>query len=132
MRYLLDTAIWIDILENRTGYNNEPLGDYALKLLLKAEKIVITDFVVKELLRYYSMEQVNGIFKPWEFKIDKIFVEEGQKHLAKVIAAERKIPFGDVVHAISAREHKLILVARDKHFKLLRDISGYFKPEELI
>ena len=26
-KYYLDTSIWIDVYEDRKGYNNEPLGE---------------------------------------------------------------------------------------------------------
>ena len=52
-RYYLDTSIWMDIYEDRIGYNGEPLGDYGLKLLLKirseGDALVISDIVMKEL-----------------------------------------------------------------------------------
>lgn len=30
-RYFIDTSIWIDFYEDRIGYKDEPLGDYAFK-----------------------------------------------------------------------------------------------------
>jgi hypothetical protein len=44
MRYLVDTSIWIDIIEDRLGYGNEPLGEYALKFLFN---------VVRKRFNYY-------------------------------------------------------------------------------
>jgi len=50
IKYYIDTSIWMDLLENRIGYNREPLGDYALRLfsliLSKRYKIVISDLLI--------------------------------------------------------------------------------------
>ena len=42
------------------------------------------------------------------------------------------MPLGDVLHSLLARDNGLILVTRDNHFKELKDISKFYKPEELI
>lgn len=69
-RYFIDTSIWIDFYEDRIGYKDEPLGEYAFKLLAKIKakesRIVISDFLVRELETQYTIEQINGIFKPFE------------------------------------------------------------------
>ena len=131
-RFLFDTAIWIDIYEDRKGFNNEPLGKPALELLLKAERFVIANFTIRELETKLSLEQINGMFKLWEYKMDKILATEKQEKEAKEISFTRNVPSGDALHAIIARDHDLILIARDKHFKLLKDISPHYKPEDLI
>lgn len=38
----------------------------------------------------------------------------------------------NALHAIVARDNGLILITRDNHFRVLQDISKYYKPEELI
>ena len=67
--YIIDTSIWVDLYEDRKGYNNEPLGDYAFKLLVKIKAkesaIVLTDFLIKELETLYSVAEINEIFKPF-------------------------------------------------------------------
>lgn len=122
--------------DNRSGYKNEPLGDYAWQLLakIKAEngKIVLTDFLIRELEVNYSMEQINGIFVLFEKHIERIVVTKEQRDEAKKIGEQRKVPPGDVIHALVARDNKLILVTRDNHFNSLKDIALYYKPEELI
>ncbi len=134
--YIIDTSIWVDIYEDRKGYNNEPLGDYAFKLLVKIKAkemiIVLTDFLIKELETLYSVAEINGMFKPFENIIKKIIATEKQREEAKKIAKERGVPAGDALHAIVARDNDLILVTRDRHFRKLEDISKQHKPEELI
>ncbi len=136
-KYLIDTSIWVDLYDDREGFNGEPLGDYALKLLVKlkaGEKIIIlTDFLMKELeMNNYTLDQINGMFKPFEKQIEKVVASKEQRDEAKKIALERNVPKGDALHAIIARDNKLILVTRDKHFKQLEDIWKHHKPEELI
>ncbi len=134
--YIIDTSIWVDIYEDRKGYNNEPLGDYAFKLLVKIKAkemaIVLTDFLIKELETLYSVAEINGMFKPFENIIKKIIATEKQREEAKKIAKERDVPAGDALHAIIARDNGLILVTRDRHFRKLEDMSKHYKPEELI
>ena len=135
-RYYFDTSIWMDVYEDRKGYNNEPLGDYGLKLLalLKAKKfkLIITDLIIKELQNYYSVAEINGMMKPFEEIIEKISGTKKQGDEAIKIANERKLPYGDALHSIIARDNNLILVTRDRHFRDLQDISKSYKPEELI
>jgi predicted nucleic acid-binding protein len=136
-KYLIDTSIWVDLYDDRRGFNDEPLGDYALKLLVKLKAgeniIVFTDFLLKELeMNNYSLEQINGMFKPFEKQIEKIVAAKEQREEAKKIALKRDVPPGDVLHAIIARDNKLILVTRDRHFQQLEDIWKHHRPEELI
>lgn len=135
-KYLIDTSIWVDLYEDRKGFCNEPLGDYALKLLsmiqAKEDIIVLTDLLVRELESNYSIPQINGIFKLFQKNINKIIATPEQREEAKKIADGRKVPKGDALHAILARDNNLTLITRDKHFKQLEDISKHYKPEEII
>ena len=121
MQYLIDTSIWVDLYENRTGYNGEPLGDYAFKLLslikTNQDKIIITDFIIKELEANYSIEQIRGMMNPFEDILEKIISSEKQRNEARKISAERNLPKGDALHAIMAGDYSAILVSRDKHFR---------------
>lgn len=134
--FYIDTSIWIDLYENRTGYNGEPLGDYALKLfaLIKLKKVTlfISDMLVRELEGYYSLAEINGMMKPFENIIQKIITTEEQRIEARKISEKRNIPPGDVLHAIIARDNNLILITRDNDFRQLMDISEYYKPEDII
>ena len=136
MRYLIDTSIWIDLYENRKGFNNEPLGDYARKLFTKIlkeqDQIIKTELLIRELESNYSVEQINGMFSPFERIAKRVHITKEQEKESEKIAMLRKVPKGDALHAILAHDHKLILVTRDNHFKELKDISKYYKPEDLI
>ncbi len=134
--FLIDTSIWIDLYEDRVGFQGEPLGEYALKLfaMIKAQQqtIILTDLLMIELETNYSIAEINGMIKPFELRVKKIIVTKKQREEAKIIAAKRNVPPGDVLHAIIAKEHDAILVTRDNHFKQLTDISPHYNPEELI
>ena len=135
-KYLIDTSIWVDLYDDRKGFRNEPLGSYALQLLVKItaknSKIVLTDHLIRELEVNYSSEEISGMFKPFEKQIEKMIVTREQREQAKAIASEQKVPRGDALHAITARDNNLILITRDKHFKQLQDISRHYKPEDII
>ncbi len=135
-KYYVDTSIWMDLLEDRKGYNEEPLGEYALKLfaMIKAKecKLVISDLLIRELESNYSVEEINGMVLPFQTILEKVLVTKEQRDEAKKIAAERNLPPGDALHAIVARDNKYIMVTRDKHFKELHDITNHYKPEEII
>jgi|SRR3989338_370761 len=135
-KYYVDTSIWMDLLEDRKGFNDEPLGDYALKLftMIKAKnhKLVLSDLLIRELESNYSIEEINGMVLPFKKIIEKVFVTKEQRDEAKKIAEERDLPPGDALHAIVARDHNFIIVTRDKHFKNLTDITRHYKPEEII
>ena len=134
-KYLIDTSIWVDLYEDRKGYAGEPLGDFAFKLfgMIKAKqnKIVITDLTIRELEMNYSIPEINGMMKPFEAIMEKVIASEDQRDEAKKIAEERNVPKGDALHAVIARDNKFVLIARDKHFKQLTDISQHHKPEDI-
>ncbi len=135
-KYYLDTSIWMDVYENRLGYGNEAIGHSALKFLfdlLKGKsKVIITDMLVMELSKSYSLEQINGMFMPFRGVIEKVVVTGQQKEESKRIAKERNLPLGDVIHAVISRDNDLVLITRDNHFRKLQDICKHFRPEDLI
>ncbi len=134
--YYFDTAIWVDFLNDRKGYNKEPLGEYAYKLILKIIKnnntILISDVLLKELKTIYTEEEIKNMTNILKNSIKIIKVKPGQIKEAKQIHKKIKIPLGDILHAIIARDNEAILITRDKHFEKIKSIKEYYKPEELI
>lgn len=130
------TSIWIDFYEDRKGYNNEPLGNFAWKLLalmlVKKNKIIISDLLISELKIYYSDDQINGMIRPFEELTEKIIATREQRDESEIISKKRNVPRGDALHSIIARDNSLVLVTRDNHFNKLDDISRHYKPEDLI
>jgi len=135
-KFYLDTSIWIDLINDRIGFNEEPLGKYAWELLSKIksneDKIVISDLVIAEFKTYLKEEEIFWILNLFKKNIEKIKSTEKQKFEAKVLSHKLNLPFGDVLHSIIARDNKLILITRDNHFKKLTTISKFYKPEDLI
>ena len=134
MRYLIDTSIWIDLYEDRKGYNNEPLGEYALKFFYKVmsnkDIVIITELLIKELSTFYSISEIDSMIKP--FKKETIRISKSQIMESNEIARQRNIPSGDALYTIIARDNNLMFITRDRHFKRLRDISEHYKPEDII
>jgi len=88
--------------------------------------------LIKELETFYSLEQINGLIKPFEKNLIKVNISKQQMQEAKDIAKKRNLPKGDALHAIIARDSEAILVSRDKHFQKLKDFCIVVKPEEII
>jgi predicted nucleic acid-binding protein len=134
-KYLIDTAIWIDLYEDRVGYNGEPLGDYAWQLLAlirgRDERVVVSDLLLNELESRLTLEQIRGMFSLFETIIERRISTESQWLEAERLARERNVPPGDALHAIIARDGGFVLVTRDRHFNSLLDISPYLLPEDL-
>jgi len=134
--YYFDTAIWIDIFENRDE-PNLPKGRWANELLNKIvkedNKIIYSDNSLIELkLIGYPIFDIKNIFKP--FKPILIFVESTKKEIgkAKDLSLKRNIPKRDALHALIARDNRAILVTLDEHYKKLKDIIETKRPQDLI
>lgn len=133
-RYYLDTSIWLDLFEER----NEPQlpkSDYAesfiASVISKSEKIIYSDAIVEEVAKHgYGFWEVERLFE--RFRRILVYVEAGARQFkrAKDLAAKRSIPVMDALHALIARDYKVILVSRDKDFDRLRDIVETKKPED--
>ena len=135
-RFYIDTSIWIDVYEDRKGYNGELLGRCGSKLLFHIiatdSMIIITDYLIIELCNKYNIEQVKCMMMPFEKIIKRIDISSEQYREAEILAFERRVPYGDALHSIIARDSKCILIARDRHFDRLRDISEPHTPEYFI
>ncbi|MBU2639074.1 MAG: type II toxin-antitoxin system VapC family toxin [Nanoarchaeota archaeon] len=136
LKFYLDTSIWMDLYEDRKGFNNEPLGDYAWDLVSYIKtiggKIIVSVFLLKELERYYPLDEIRGMTFLFEGLMIKAEVSDAQIKEAKSLSKERNVPFGDAIHAVVARDNNAIIVSRDRHFMLLADICNVIPPEKII
>ena len=136
-KYYLDACIWRDYFENR-GDKFRPLGEWALglinEILEKKEYILYSDFVVEELKVKYSEAEITRIFEIISKRnlLIKAEISKTQAKEAAKLCRERKVSFGDALHAVLARDNSAIMVTRDRHFLELDDIAEIKKPEELI
>ena len=135
-KYYVDTAIWLDLYDNRVGFHGEPLGDLAYaffqKVISRKEDVVISDVVLSELSTFYSAGEINSMIKPFEQILSCISASDSDFREAKAIAKARKVPMGDCLHVLLARNHQLTLITRNNHFKDLVDIHPFLKPEQVI
>lgn len=135
-RYYLDACIWRDYFDNRSD-KLRPIGEWAFKLIKKIidnnDLFIISDKLLEELREEYSFEKLNNLFEivPDRLIVKIISNEKTIKEAVK-IKNEFKIPFGDALHIILAKESKSVLVTRDKHFNEIQNIIEIKKPEELI
>ena len=133
-KYYFDTAIWIDLLEDRKGFNGESLGKYAWQLLSYIHSIngiiFISDVVITELKNYSKYSEFIDLINLFKPILIKSSIQ--QRLEASYISNNLDLPTADALHAIIARDHNLILITRDNHFKKLVHISFFYKPEDLI
>ena len=133
-RYYIDTAIWRDLHENRKD-KSKNLGELAFELFVKIrfnkEKVLYSDLVVEELLRAYNENTIKKLFKNVAVLLEKADINETQVKEAATLSNELKIPFGDALHGIIARDNNAVMVTRDRHFRKLKDKITVKKPEDL-
>jgi len=134
-KYYIDAAIWRDLHENRSD-RFRPLGDWAFELFKKIrkdkEKILYSNLVVDELSIAFEKETIKKLFEDISELLEKVEIKKEQVEEAKILSKELKIPFGDALHGILARDNNAIMVTRDHHFEELQDMINVKKPEELI
>lgn len=134
-KYYLDTSIYIDYYEDRKD-KFRPLGDWAHRLLALIESnnevLLISDFLLAELESHFSKSKVNSLLSEYKGTIEKVEFTEEQFKEAKLAANKNKVPVGDALHAIIARDNNAVLVSRDHHFEELTEICLAKKPEEII
>lgn len=128
--YYFDTSIWLDIYEKR-GENGECAFKLVLDILSQNGIILYSDVVLRELKRLgYGVDEIVNMLSIVKFNMRHVHVHREQIEEARKICSQRKIPFGDALHALLARENRAVLVSRDKDFENIRDICETKKPED--
>jgi len=128
-KYYLDACIWRDYLENRSD-KFRPLGEWAFGLIKKIIDeeglFVISDHLINE-LKSNKIEEIvpNKLIVFVNF--DYI-----QTRRASKLSKKFRIPKGDALHAILAKDHNAILITRDNHFNKIYGYLDIMKPEDLI
>ncbi len=134
MKFYLDTSIWRDLQENRSD-RFRPLGEWAFELLRKIREerhiVVYSDAVIDELRKKYSLPEIQEIFRT-AHQLEKVITRKEQIEESAKLCKSLKIPWGDCLHAILARDNNATMVTRDRHFEQLRFLADIKKPEELI
>ncbi len=136
-RFYLDTAIWRDYFEDRSD-GTRPLGEFAFRFLQDCRnagaEVIVSDIVALELKKRFSEAQIKEVFSSFTDIIRNVTANARQVSEAREewIKRNKALPFKDVLHAVIARHHKAVLVARDRHFfELLAAIAKAEKPEDI-
>lgn len=137
IKYYLDTCIWRDHYENRTGFLGRKLGKYATnlfkRLIEKRRRILFSRLTYSEMKISYTEQEIDNMLNIL-FKIgllEKVEISDIQIKEALNISNERNIPKSDALHAILARDNGACIVTQDKHFDKLADIVKVVLPEEV-
>ncbi len=87
----------------------------------------------KELLDYYSLERVTQVFSSFKGIIIEVgyFKEQSEEAFNFWVNNNKKFPFYDVLHSIIARDHKAVLITRDRHFEEI-GIAECSLPEDTL
>ena len=101
---------------------------------LNREIVFFSDLVIDELLTSYEDDQIKNLLEIFEKEglLLKVNINHKQILEAKKLRKKFRIPHGDCLHAILARDNDAIMITRDKHFEELQNIVMVKKPEELI
>ncbi len=134
--YYLDTSIWLDFFEDRDepNFSKGKLTHKLLNKIIKEDsKIIYTNLIFKEMRDFgYTYFELKYLFKPFNKILIYTRPTKKQYGKAKDLAAKRKVPLVDAIHALIARDNKAVLITRDHHFKRLLDITKSKRPEDLI
>ena len=127
MKVYCDTNIFIDYFKSRKD-RLRPLADFAFEFFSKGWnchfKLIVSDWLMKELKHHLSEEQINEILDMYKSKDKLIFVkeEQGDREKAKEIPPEN---WDDALHAILANKADAdYLVTRNFHKKEKKKISS--------
>ena len=128
MKYFVDTLIWRDYYENRKD-RFRPIGEWAFeffKIAIRTNSLILySDIIEKELGKDYNPKEIADILKiiTKTELLKRIEIIPKQFKEAAILSKNRKVPFGDALNAILARDNNAILVSRDHHFEELKDIA---------
>jgi len=132
-KYYFDTSIWLDYYLKR-GVNGESALKLIYKIISEDNLIIYSDILITELKRLGFFEnEINdmlNVAKPTNLRL--IQSTKVQSIETNKLVKQRRVPFGDILHAVVARDNEAIFVSRDKHFEKLKDIIKVNIPEELI
>lgn len=136
--YYIDTCVWRDFYENRTGFKHRELGKEAhesfMKIIERKDTILFSEILLFELRRKYSQKEVTELVQIFQMAkiLKRIPITREEDREAREIAKERNIPYGDCLQAIQARNHQAQMISQDKHLiKNLQDITRTKKPKEI-
>ena len=132
MKFYLDTCIWLDIIEKR-GHHGEKGRLLLDRFVRKNNTIIYSDVIITELSTLgYVKNEIRQLINTTYRNIKWVQATKQQLKEAKKISKIRSIVFGDVLHAIIARDHEAEVISRDAHFLRLKDIVRTKSPGEVL
>ncbi|MDD3160119.1 MAG: PIN domain-containing protein [Candidatus ainarchaeum sp.] len=134
MNVIVDTNIFLDYAFERK--NNKYAKKFFIDTLSCKHIIFLPEIILEELSsKNILAEFEKGLFKDLKNKNKLVLIDSNYDLIkeSKIISTNRKIPFADVLIAISAKQNDCVIITRDKHLFLdLYDLVDSFKPEELV
>jgi len=136
-KYIIDTCIWRDFYENRTGFTGNPLGKYASEMFMlivkKNHKVLFSKCIIWELKKDHKEEEINNMLGLLAMNniLARIDITDDEYNEARNLSQKRNLPLVDCLIAVQARNHNAVIISNDKHFDLLSDIAIRIRPNEL-
>ena len=133
MLIYIDTNVWIDYFYNRVD-RLRPLGDFSFNLLKSSADckytILISKWLLVELEKYVSEEDIKIIFEWLKSKKKIIFVSSNKEDIIK---SKRYLHWHDAYHAILAQKGgaKYFVTRNIKDFSDFRNWFQVVFPENL-
>ncbi|PIN98108.1 MAG: hypothetical protein COT90_05660 [Candidatus Diapherotrites archaeon CG10_big_fil_rev_8_21_14_0_10_31_34] len=96
-------------------------------------KVLYSEITIHELKNHYSDERIKQVFSSFKDFIIFVSISAEQRLESKELALKKdQTHSADILHSILARDNKAVMVTRDKHFEVLKDIFQVMKPEDII
>lgn len=118
-RVLIDTCAWIDFFKSK----NARLGDQ-VAALIETNQATVTGEVIAELLQGVKQEKESQRLRLLFRSIHYLPTEDGDWFTAGILAEQFRakgltLPLTDVLIAVIAQRHAIMVLTLDKHFQHL-------------
>ena len=134
----IDTNIYLDYLENRTD-KMRPLGEFAYTVFKRALgcefKIIVSEHLLDELEKFVTEQEIGFVLGKIKSAGKEVPLEvlESDIQKANALAAQRKVPWPDTLHAVLAIRGgaECIVTRNKKDFDPFSDLIEAVFPEEI-
>jgi len=134
----IDTNIYLDYLENRTD-KMRPLGEFAYEVFRRAFgcefKIIVSEHLLDELEKFVTEQEIGFVLGKIKSAGKEVPLEvlESDIQKANALAAQRKVPWPDTLHAVLAIRGgaECIVTRNKKDFDPFSDLIEAVFPEEI-
>ena len=134
----IDTNIYLDYLENRVD-KMRPLGEFAYEVFRRAFgcefKIIVSEHLLDELEKFVTEQEIGFVLGKIKSAGKEVPLEvlESDIQKANALAAQRKVPWPDTLHAVLAIRGgaECIVTRNKKDFDPFSDLIEAVFPEEI-